>query len=240
MGTLHSLEWPPLNTGNGRCWQGWRSKTLFHYVENTKCICSGNHFYIFLTNLLTSYKFSLWPICSSPRLYLKEMNKNVHVKIGTCVSIAIVFIIAQTRKPWTGERPDKQNMTFSQNGISFNSKEEWHKPEAICIVMPNPMWHCEAGGLGVCDDLQLHRAGGQPVSKIWISNKYCNMNTAQKQCEEKARCTKIISWYKDLDIKVQKKQVRRGIGRAVVAWSREVVVKSVGEHQKPLGRIEMV
>lgn len=138
MGTLQSQEWPPLNTGNGKRWQGWRSKTLFHYVENIKCICSGNHFYIFLINLSTSYKFTLWPICSSPRLYLKEMNKNVHIKIGTCVFTEIVFIIAQTRKPWTGERTDKQNMTFSQNGISFNCKEGWHKPEVICIVILTP------------------------------------------------------------------------------------------------------
>ena len=63
------------------------------------------------------------------------------------------------------------------------------------------------------------------------------MNTAQKQCEEKARCTTITSHF--FYIKVQKKQIRRGIGRAVVAWGPEVGLKSVGEHQKPLGRIEM-
>lgn len=102
----------------------------------------------------------------------------------------------------------------------------------------NTMWRREAGGLGVCDDLQLHRAGGQPVSNMWISNKYCSMNTAQKQCEEKARCTKIMSHF--FYIKVQKKkQIRREIGRAVVAWGLEVGLKSVVEHRKPLGRIEM-
>lgn len=37
----------------------------------------------------------------------------------------------------------------------------------------------------------------------------------------------------------KKKELRRGIGRAVVAWGPEVGLKSVGEHQKPLGRIEM-
>lgn len=72
----------------------------------------------------------------------------------------------------------------------------------------NTMWRREAGGLGVCDDLQLHRAGGQPVSNMWISNKYCSMNTAQKQCEEKARCTKIMSH--SFYIKVQKKKSRLG------------------------------